>query len=271
MAAKQQNAKKALARVKAVEQIQGMLPQHQISHFTRTSRNPEAITFVRDKLKKVKAPKVLSFGCSKGRECQDIIDLWPSATVIGVDRWPNILDKARELHPDPRIRFLVATKENMEENGPYDAIFAMNVLCKHPETIGLDNIADVYPFDAFNEAVVLLAGLLKPGGILTVFNTPYFVEDSDVGEQFEPFRSTDEVGTSAKCDKDGKRVTDTVVKYKGKEYTRDQWREYIRSTPQSERPEKGDPTVGYRLTWTDAKDDDGRSLRSISFRKSVTN
>jgi hypothetical protein len=199
-----------------------LLPQHQISNFSRQDRHNDVIRLVRDSSGIASArDRVLSFGCSRGIECRDIADAWPGCSVVGADISPGILDKARRRFSDPRLTFVLSTASNLSAAGPFDAIFALNVLCKHPETLGHENIAAVYPFAAFNDALELLDAILKPQGLLALVHTPYFFEDATIASRYLPVPSTDRIGTSEKCRPDGQRVTDIIVSMDGCETTRD--------------------------------------------------
>lgn len=119
-----------------------------------------------DALNNIPAPKVLSFGCSKGFEPLDLARLIPNATVLGCDVEPKALIEAKGRCEQAGIRIFESNAETLREFGPYDAITAMNVLTRYPTVQDRDDISGIYPFSAFDQVVHSIVDQIKPGGLL---------------------------------------------------------------------------------------------------------
>lgn len=66
----------------------------------------------------------------------------------------------------------------------FDVVTAMTVLCRHPETMFLLNANEVYPFSEFMDTLNLLDSMVKPGGLLCLFNSNYLLEDSPLASKY---------------------------------------------------------------------------------------
>jgi SAM-dependent methyltransferase len=200
----------------------GVTHQHQVSNFTKRNRHPEHIALARAACS-AEHPRVLSFGCSTGEECFDIRDHWPSASVFGTDINQDALKVAKSKRSSKGITFFEISAENLASHGPFDAIFAMNVLCRNPETIYVDNISEVYPFHLFDMTVSLLAKHLTKGSVLAIYNGNYFFEDTSVADQFEAAGEHLNIGFIEKALPDGTKAMRRLVTYNGMDYP---WAEY---------------------------------------------
>jgi SAM-dependent methyltransferase len=147
----------------------------QKSNVTAYDRHPTIFSTVSLMLKAMEHPRILSFGCSTGEEPLTLAEKYfPTARVVGVDVSEPALAKAMELTAkEPRISIRRSTRETLTREGPFDAIFAMSVLCRWPAALGRDDISDLYPFARFCENVDLLDRVLKPGGLLVIYNANY--------------------------------------------------------------------------------------------------
>ncbi|MGW6537864.1 class I SAM-dependent methyltransferase [Streptomyces sp. NPDC055051] len=99
---------------------------------------------------------VLDLGCGTGTSTEALLRAAPLATVVGVDASAGMLARARAKTWPENVSFVHAPVERMadvEERGPYDAVFAAYLL---------RNVADP---DAVLRAV---HRLLRPGGRLSV-------------------------------------------------------------------------------------------------------
>lgn len=144
---------------------------HQFSSATSYDRYPGIFSALAER---VTPKRVLSFGCSTGKECASIKYYWPDAEISGVDVNEDSLAAARQDYPFARFHHAKA----LPDLGPFDLVFAMSVLCRHPDTMNKDNIAEIYPFAQFEEAVGTIVNALTADGIMVIFNANYRFEDT---------------------------------------------------------------------------------------------
>src|SRR5262249_17422028 len=146
---------------------------HQLSHNTREDRYPAIFDAVCECLPSEGA-EVLSFGCSTGEEPAALAERLPTARIVGADVSNHVLKRARRRYGQrTNISFVNAAKSRLDDVGPFDAIFAMSVFCRQPDTDSLANCSELYPFQRFDEACSSLDALLRPGGYLILYNTNY--------------------------------------------------------------------------------------------------
>ncbi|WP_081716698.1 class I SAM-dependent methyltransferase [Asticcacaulis sp. AC460] len=200
-------------------------PRHQLHTQTFRGRHTDLMQEIASRLVLANSPRILSFGCSTGAECQDFAEIFPNAEIIGVDVNIKALAKANLIN-DFRIKFMHSTEENILSGAPYDIVFAMNVLCRYPSTEGLDNISEIYPFYMFDEMIHDLDRYLKPGGVLGMYNCQYFFDDTKVYSKYAPLMHGVNLhsGWMERYRPDGKRATSIYTTYEGKEYSREEWR-----------------------------------------------
>lgn len=130
--------------------------------------------------------KMLSFGCSRGFEPLDLHAVFPDAEIHGCEISQPMLEEAKERCKPHGIPIFESTVRNLNAHGPYDLILAMSVLCRHPVSHMVDDISEVYPFAAFCSAVVALDAALAEGGVVVIYNSNYFFEDSTVSHRYSP-------------------------------------------------------------------------------------
>jgi len=141
---------------------------------TELHRHPVIFAHAKQELK---SPKhIVSFGCSTGEECITLAELFPEASILGIE-----INDARRMLALPHERVTYA-KELVA--GSYDAIFCMSVLCRHPETDILNDCSQFYKFSDFESETSFLASLLVEGGLLVLFNTTFFFEDTETYKLF---------------------------------------------------------------------------------------
>lgn len=144
---------------------------HQGPNRTSLNRYPEIFAAAAALLPN--ALKILSFGCSTGEECFTLSEYFPAALIIGTDINPLNLWKAKKFRSE-RIRFVYALDSLLKRFGPFDAVFCMAVL-RTPQRA---HIADRYPFERFEERVLFLDSLVRPGGLLVIHNASYRFSDT---------------------------------------------------------------------------------------------
>jgi SAM-dependent methyltransferase len=207
-------AKQGRAVERAVEQwIQAHRPGvHQRSHDTTEDRYPAIFDAVCGCLPSEGA-EVLSFGCSTGEEPAALAERLPTARIVGADVSGYALKRARRRYvQQTNISFVKAAERRLNEMGPFDAVFAMSVLCRNAETWSVPNCSEVYPFERFEEACSSLDALLRPGGYLVLYNTNYRFTDTRTATSYEvvDFDCVRESGVVVKFDIDGSRSDDQV-------------------------------------------------------------
>ena len=205
-------AKQAKAVERAAEQwIQShRRGVHQLSHNTREDRYPAIFDAVCGCLRSEGA-EVLSFGCSTGEEPAALAERLPTARIVGADVSSYVLKRARRRYAQQtNISFVNAAKSCLDEIGPFDAIFAMSVFCRQPDTDSLANCSEIYPFERFEEACSSLDALLRPGGYLVLYNTNYRFTDTVTATGYEVIHFDDvrDSGMVPKFDTDGSRSHD---------------------------------------------------------------
>ncbi len=182
--------------------------QHQLTSVTASNRYPELFNEVRFAVRNISNPSILSFGCSTGEECFTMHSYFPGGKILGVDINKSNIRKAKRKNIHQNINFLFSTPETIKENGKYDMIFCLSVLCRWEETKDLDNCADIYPFSKFSETAIMLASQIKSGGLLVVYNSNFRFEDTEAFADFQivPTLSVRDSGFVHKYDASNNRI-----------------------------------------------------------------
>ncbi len=182
----------------------------QISNYTSSNRYPELFNFAKDFFhgegrSKI---KILSFGCSTGEECFALAGYFPGSQITGVDINKSNLTLARKRNTNPDISFLLSSQDIIKNNGPYDLILVMSVLCRWPASNFKKNISKLYPFKRFDARLMFLNGVLNPGGLLLITNANYrFSDSSHFSEYIEHKTPADtEADLVPKFSKEGKKL-----------------------------------------------------------------
>lgn len=164
---------------------------------TNTTRNRYPNAFAACASSLPKSAKILSFGCSKGDEVFTLAQQYfDQSTIVGVDLNHECLQTARSRLQNEDIRnnevfFELSSEHWLQSMAPFDAIFAMSVLCLWPKTKQMENISDVFPYARFSEAINLLDALLPVGGILTIVNSNYSFEHTHAARNYETMDTPD--------------------------------------------------------------------------------
>lgn len=155
--------------------------QHNLYGKTWGNRHPIIFSKCREIANNPK--KILSFGCSTGEECVTLEKYFPKSTILGVDINEERLNTAIKNKKSNKINYL--NYNDFKKNFLYfDIIFCMSVLCKWPETEELDNCASVYKFKDFEKEIVFLIKKLNKNGIIVIFNSSFFFEETYVHKYF---------------------------------------------------------------------------------------
>ena len=209
--------------------------------------------------------KVLSFGCSAGYECLDIRQVFPDAEVHGCDINPVALAEAKARCGDA-ILVYESSDAALLRHGPYDLIVAFHVFCRYPHTEGKDEIAAYFRLGELDEGLRQLDRGLRPGGVLALYNTPYFFEDSCLAGRYQPAAGQDfaDNGWMAKCDAGGRRLTLPRVLVEGELRTVSEHARAVREGGEDRL--YGDPRVAVIQQPLSAEPLPG-SVRTVAWRK----
>lgn len=165
----------AAADLEALRSIAGI---HQLSPVTAFDRYPTLFAALATR---IRPARVLSFGCSTGEECATVGRYWPQAEVVGVDVNEDSLATARRRVAGARFHHATT----LPDLGGFDLVLALSVLCRHRDTLDRDDIAAVYPFGMFAEAVGRLVKAVARQGVLVVLNANYRFEDTPHAAGFQ--------------------------------------------------------------------------------------
>jgi SAM-dependent methyltransferase len=185
--------------------------QHQLTSTTEFDRYPELFQAVANNILSTAPIRILSFGCSTGEECFTLKRYFPHATILGVDINPSNLRKANTRNTDSSIIFKLSTPENISTPGSYDVIFCLSVLCRWEDTRDVENCGNIYPFQKFEETVIMLCDNLKSGGLLVIYNSNFRFEETSKAEGFQILRTPgiQDSGFVHKFDRHNNRVHQT--------------------------------------------------------------
>jgi len=179
--------------------------QHQISNATKYNRYPiifkECVEYF-----KHKKPKILSFGCSDGREVQTLKELYFKDSYIdGVDISEQMILTCKKLELGEKINFYKASDFKKDK---YDLIFCMSVLCRWPQTQNLKDCSSEYSFSQFERQILELDEMLETNGILVVYNSNFLFTDSVLNNKYKPLESKHltESGFVKKFNKNNKEI-----------------------------------------------------------------
>lgn len=156
------------------------LEAHQVSTASFDDRYPSIFSGIQRSLDS-QNPKILSFGCSDGYETNDLASKhFHHAQIVGCDVDDDALRIAlsQNRHPS-RVSIIRSDPDELKQLAPFDAVVSMAVLCRWPDTREMDDISKIYPFSKFSDSIDLLVSLLRPNGILCIYNANYRVVDTE--------------------------------------------------------------------------------------------
>ncbi len=151
---------------------------------------------------------ILSFGSSTGEECQSLRKYFPNAKIVGAEINADSRKKAMDNNRDNRIHFIESTPRKIANEGPFDLVFALSVLCKNPEAEYADDLSLIYPFQSYEKMIGELDGYLKVGGWLVIRSANYRFKDTSIAKNYELCRAQGirEPLEFPKFDSNGKRL-----------------------------------------------------------------
>lgn len=167
---------------------------HQISNYTAYNRYPDLFLTSKRLIGGKKNIKILSFGCSTGEEAYTLREYFPDALIIGVDINKHNIQKAISKNHDPKIIFSYDIEKTIQDNGPFDIIFALAVLQRTQNRYECTyDSSHIYPFNKFNTQITQLNCYLKSNGIFAIDFADYLFEDTDVASQYHALKGSHNV------------------------------------------------------------------------------
>lgn len=140
-----------------------LLIQNQKSNATEYNRYPEIFKEIKQIIPS--PSQILSFGCSLGKECETLQELYfPDVKIIGLDINENIITDNKKRNKYKNIEYY-SILDNITEKS--DIILANSVLCRWPENEG------VYTFETFEKTLGIIDNLLNKDGYLCIYNSKY--------------------------------------------------------------------------------------------------
>lgn len=148
---------------------------NQKSHFTDYDRYPEIFQEVSSIV--INNPKILSFGCSTGLECNTLAKkYYKNSKITGYDISKKVINGNKAKNKNRSISY----SYNIKKLGKYDLIFAMSVLCIWPE---IDD--NPYSFDKFEMTLNAIDELLNKDGYLCIYNSTYLFTDTEISKKYK--------------------------------------------------------------------------------------
>ena len=245
--------------------------QQQINTTTAVGRHTPLFRGLKTMLQRdeIVRPRILSFGCSRGFECADIHAEIPDADIFGCDVDAEALSEAEERCRGFADIFL-STKENIERQGKFDAVVALNVFCRFPQSAGCEDISTIYPFELFDIGIRDLASAVAPGGYLGLYNGAYFFEDTSVSKGFLPEENSvwPRNGWIEKCLPNGVCATNVVFEFQDQTFSLKEWLKWARDPINREAIFSAPADVRYKQTWrSDEPVITSRSLETVFWQR----
>ncbi len=162
---------------------------------TWPDRHPALFAYVRDALKDVDHPQLLSFGCSTGEEPVTLAGYLPHARIDAIDINSHSLTTARKMAARlgiGSIAFALADRPP-EQTESYDAVFCLSVL-RHGrlEAERPDNCSAILAFSRFDTLISQLDHCLKPGGLMIIWGSQFEFAAAAVAAGYEAQMVPDE-------------------------------------------------------------------------------
>ena len=153
-------------------------------NYTEEKRHPRYFEYARAVVGDGMDRRILSFGCSTGKEVFSLRDYFPHAFIKGIDINPRNIAKCKHrlrTTGDENISFAVGWATFGEPTASYDAIFCLAVLT-HGDlvTSRAERCDHLISFADFELVVGDLARCLKIGGLLFIAASSFRFEDTRI-------------------------------------------------------------------------------------------
>jgi Methyltransferase domain len=173
---------------RAVRMVERSLPGQMLQPEATTGegRYPEIIGFVAQELAQNARPSVLSWGCSTGAELLALHKAMPHANITGVDINPrSVALAARAVGGIPQIRLLRSGDPAELAGQFFDAVLCLAVL-RHArlEDERPEICSAILPFARAERFVAGLGALVRPGGLLALWNVHFRLADMAAAADF---------------------------------------------------------------------------------------
>jgi SAM-dependent methyltransferase len=113
--------------------------------------------------------RILSYGCSTGMELVSLRGDFPDAELVGTDVNSEALQQARLTASKLNPAATIVEGSNTLADESFDVVVCMSVLCLYP---------GILSFQVFVRVLEDLVRLLRPGGLLCIYNSQYIVRHS---------------------------------------------------------------------------------------------
>jgi SAM-dependent methyltransferase len=186
---------------------------HQTTPFTYMNRYPEIFSACQDYLKGKQNLSILSYGCSTGEEVLTLRNYFPTAKIIGAEINKRSLKICRTLPVDDNTVFIHSKPDDINKHGAYNAVFCMAVLQRKPHYIaekGISSLKKIYPFEKFEQQILELDELIKPGGLLIIHYTQYSLSDTAIASKYKALGSNNQGISSPLFDKNSNLVKSPI-------------------------------------------------------------
>jgi len=151
---------------------------NQISNATSYNRYPDIFNEVTKYVSDSPNTQILSFGCSTGKECETLSNIYfKQSKIFGFDLHESIINDNIRSNTNPRITYF----SDASTLNKYDLVFAMSVLCIWPD----ENNTKGYSFDLFTETLNSIDRLIKIGGVLCIYNSKYAFTHTKISNNYE--------------------------------------------------------------------------------------
>jgi hypothetical protein len=127
--------------------------------------------------------KILSFGCSTGEECSSLRKYFPSALIVGLDINTKNIEIARKKNLDDKIVFF-SDLEDIKQYGEFGIVIAMSVLCRWPDSSGINNISGIFSYKTFNKMLEMINEFVAKSGYLIIYNANFRFTDTQISNHY---------------------------------------------------------------------------------------
>jgi 2-polyprenyl-3-methyl-5-hydroxy-6-metoxy-1,4-benzoquinol methylase len=162
----------------------------QTASTTEFDRHPDLFKVVSELFSIEPNCRILSFGCSTGKECISLLEYFKNANIVGTDINKKSLKTAHREANNSHIEYLFSNDTVIAKEGPYDIIFALSVLCKNPEAEFIEDISKIYSFKEYEKTILFFDQILKPGGVLVIRSSNFMFKDTSVFKNYKIYKNS---------------------------------------------------------------------------------